>query len=209
MLITPPPHPHWGGGTALKFNGSNAYLEYKIKDDLLLTDDFTISLQIRNAGISVSSQAQIYFNGIDGQYNFQYENIRVPSFHLYHFYNNAAINIDKMGWAVSDRSNGTYQQEKIENSIPGLDSLQNFHLAVVHTGGITRIAVNGIFCNDPFTISKNIHNKDVLLYTGWNPWTGATHKYSNFTLDDVCIIKGRALWTSDFTPPTKYLPDRW
>ena len=89
-----------GGGPALKFNGSNAYLEYKIKDDLLLTDDFTISLQIRNAGISVSSQAQIYFNGIDGQYNFQYENIRVPSFHLYHFYNNAAINIDKMGWAV-------------------------------------------------------------------------------------------------------------
>ena len=25
---------------------------------------------------------------------------------------------------------------------------------------------------------------------------------------DFCIIKGKALWTSNFTPPTTYLPDK-
>ena len=31
----------------------------------------------------------------------------------------------------------------------------------------------------------------------------------NCKIKDFCIIKGTALWTSNFTPPSDYLPDKW
>ena len=81
-----------------------------------------------------------------------------------------------------------------------------YHVALIRKNNVMRIARNGIF--SPNTITNNtmlFRNNDV-NHIGYQD---NNNFYANFTLDDYCIIKGRALWTSNFKPPTKYLPDIW
>jgi len=80
------------------------------------------------------------------------------------------------------------------------------HLAMTRKDDIIRCFYNGELV---YTYSSAI-NEDIgsgssyFGLGGWGPTTSSSDMYRGY-LDDFCLIKGKALWTEDFTPPTGYL----
>lgn len=89
-----------------------------------------------------------------------------------------------------------------------------YHMAVTRENNYCRGFINGKLQ------SYITHNKRLIPSVGsrcmigdWNlnvyySWS-STRKHLKGRLKDLCIIKGKALWTKDFTPTTNYLPDKW
>ena len=120
------------------------------------------------------------------------------------------------GYNISarDRNNQSYKSTIIlqQSPYPRVITHQNgisgntwSHLAIVKNNGYVNLYVNGVKSSSSYKmdfITDNILNK---VYLG-NSVTDSAWSLTAY-LDDVCIIKGKALWTSNFTPPTTYLPD--
>lgn len=190
-----------GDGTALKFNGSNAYLDFSMYNNIEY-EDFTISIQLRDIEyISLNNHVNTILS----------------------IYADSALNNGILGLALYAK-NCPYYTTTWNDSIsfyspalsgdprryvPGIQNLTNFHLAIVRKNLITSLAINGVFVlND---ISPIYNEKFITIenycHIGYSRGTSFRDKYSKFILDDYCIIKGKALWTENFTPPTDYLPD--
>lgn len=78
------------------------------------------------------------------------------------------------------------------------------HYAVTRSDGVTRFFIDGSMVYSDLAKFSIGHSSNQLFIGSIN---GSTGRSFDGYLDDVCVIKGRALWTSDFNPPTNYLPD--
>ena len=81
-----------------------------------------------------------------------------------------------------------------------------FHFLCIRQDGVLKVAINGIFSNTTYNMNDKILFNTIPLYIGYQPDT-LSNKYFIGSLEDYCIISGKALWTENFTPPTTYLPD--
>jgi len=89
-----------------------------------------------------------------------------------------------------------------QNGLFNLDDW--FHVAVVRTSGQSRLYMNGVggssvSCTNNFGGSNN-----GIVYIGWDHTNGSTEKYNGF-ISNLRVNKGTALYTDDFTPPTREL----
>ena len=201
MLITLlPPVVGGGGGTALKFNGSQYIQIASLPDNITFGyDDFTISIHLKN----------IQYWG-DGYHRNPILTDAHPTGAVPRI--TFLVNVtDSKGMVFSsvivDKNSNTTGFD----SKPQLPSqLSSFHFAVVQHNKIIRYYVNGTEIGTPVDTStiKGIgHYKSNPLNVGYLPWSANNYKHLFATIDDFCIIKGKAVWTSNFTPPTSYLPD--
>ena len=197
-----------GSGTALKFNGTSSYLELKIKEDLLKNEDFTISIQAVDKGLYRSDSINPYFDsrytnsqniyGINGGIHFSIYN--EPSYYSPDHY----IFIDANRYSTS----AYYSQQFSTTQL--IKNKAKYHVALVNHNGKLSVAIDGIFCPEHLvpTMDK-VHDHTLPIYIGYYGITSVQYKYADYTIDDFCIIKGKALWVNNFKPPHKYLPDYW
>ena len=76
---------------------------------------------------------------------------------------------------------------------------QWYHLAVVRSGNVLTIYVNGVDrVHQPYTGSINSSSDGLVL---GKLYTLTTGYYFGGYMDEMRVTKGFALWTGDFTPP--------
>jgi hypothetical protein len=81
-----------------------------------------------------------------------------------------------------------------------------YHVAVVFTGGVVKIFVNGILCTNSVTGSFSaLTSLNNILYLGGDTASGANSIFSG-CISNLRILNGTALYTSNFTPPQNILP---
>ncbi len=73
---------------------------------------------------------------------------------------------------------------------------QWYHLAVTRSAGTLRLFVDGKLVKSAPNTTNLANNRDLTIGAANNP-----NLFFNGLLDEVHIVKGRALWTEDFTPP--------
>ena len=82
-----------------------------------------------------------------------------------------------------------------------------FHVAFVRTeSNYIKIFLNGIERGSHYyrwTLMLDTSK----VFIGYNHGIGTSKQFSSMTIDDYCVIKGKALWSENFTPPSYYLPD--
>lgn len=74
-----------------------------------------------------------------------------------------------------------------------------YHFALVRTGNDFKIFQDGVQIGTTVTDADSMVDSSATLYIGSN----GSGNYLNGWLDDVRIVKGEALWTANFTPPTE------
>lgn len=80
------------------------------------------------------------------------------------------------------------------------------HIAVTRSGTTRRLFCDGkLYAQDNAVYSFNMSEGNSIL-AGWDGFQSVTPLHA--VLDDLCVIKGTALWTDDFTLPTYYLSNR-
>ena len=72
------------------------------------------------------------------------------------------------------------------------------HVAVVRNGGVVYIYINGVVSTNSWTTSTAFTNAACVI--GTNPGPGSEYYFGYIT--DLRIIKGTAVYTGNFTPPT-------
>lgn len=194
-----------GTGRRMKFNGVDSYIHLKHITNLCSIkqgEDFTVSYWVFQEGFT-SSQTN---SALSYTYEPKQWNEMFPSFSLT---TDSRINHFEGGYWY--KNGNQYIPEFTDNNVPFFTNVTNFtkpyHVGVVRYNGTTKLALNGSFSSVTLTCQTDLYKKDTTFFVGYSPGSGATVKYANFTIDDLCIIKGRALWTSNFTPPSSYLPD--
>jgi len=188
-----------GSDRQLKFNGTSSYIYIThTKNKIDTGEDFTLSLWVIQENMSRDRQVQFYF-GYVGEYFESYPSFyMVQSNYITNYPNSYVISFGyhyQLGFAYPFIQNTPFQTP--------------FHLAVVRKNGVTKCAMNGIFSNDSLSVNTDFLRVGSKESIGKASRGSFNYAYADMVLDDFCIIKGRALWTSDFTPPTEYLPDKW
>ena len=187
-----------GGGTALKFNGSNAYLDIEpLSKYIEAGEDYTVSIQVLTS-IPIINKP---INSIYPYFLFFQESGSSQTASLY--YQSGTARPPGVFF-----SNGRYGDYIIDFLYDQMRSLSSYHLTFVRKNNVITMYVNGTACSNPLTNSGQFNDINDTLRIGYNPFTSLPYKYADYTIDDFCIIKGKALWTSNFTPPTSYLPDK-
>ena len=79
------------------------------------------------------------------------------------------------------------------------------HISITRKSGTTRMFINGIKVAETSEAYDFTINTATGTYIGWDGIQ--PNAYYKGYIDDLCIIKGEALWTQNFTPPTDYLLD--
>lgn len=170
-------------GSSGLFDGSGDYLTTPHAADLLLDGDFTIQLWYRMSAVATSGTfPRILSKGSDAAGGF-------------------IIYISSATIRPSFKANGaTIAAAPSEASAPA--SVGDWiHFAVCRQGDTVTSFLNGI-PGSPVTITGTVGGTNT-LYIGYSTGTGAA--YFNGNLQDVCIVRGAALYSGTFTPPTRLL----
>ncbi len=76
------------------------------------------------------------------------------------------------------------------------------HIAISRSSGTTKIFVNGLQTNS-FSDTNNASNTGPLIISSFNDTTGSSSSFGfNGFLSNLHVVKGTALYTSNFTPPS-------
>ena len=188
----------------MKFNGTDSYLEMtNISKIIDKDDDFTISLWILNHDLNNKSgrnQNNTYLNS--AQINSS--SVIYPGFAVS---SDSRTNTDQ-GFQLEVYDEGGNNYDNISISPLSADDFRQLplpiHVAVTRHESKIRMFLNGDLKHE-FDYDHVFFNGGKLI-SGWHSRSGSI-RYSDFTLDDICLIKGKALWISNFTPPATYLPD--
>lgn len=169
------------GSASILFDGTD-YVSLADSDDWYFSGDFTIDFRIRFASLPSASQ----YMHIMGQ-------VESASKRWYiYIYNNAGTY--RLHYTAGDNSNTI----AFSRSFSSLDVNTWYHLAITRAGSSFKLFVNGAQMSTEYTSSLFIVNISAQLWLGGV--SGQT--YLNGWLDEVRLIKGKAVWTSSFTPPT-------
>jgi len=169
------------GSASILFDGTD-YVSLADSDDWYFSGDFTIDFRIRFASLPSASQ----YMHIMGQ-------VESASKRWYiYIYNNAGTY--RLHYTAGDNSNTI----AFSRSFSSLDVNTWYHLAITRAGSSFKLFVNGAQMSTEYTSSLFIVNISAQLWLGGV--SGQT--YLNGWLDEVRLIKGKAIWTASFTVPT-------
>jgi len=79
------------------------------------------------------------------------------------------------------------------------------HVALVRNGNTITPYLNGV-AGTTTTTSASLFNFSSALMIGWHAGGSTAQQYSGY-IDELCITKGVARYTANFTPPTAPFPD--
>ena len=170
------------GGSAY-FDGTGDYLSIPVDNGFEFgTGDFTIEMWFRYIG-TIARYPIILGNGISGSGIYS-------------------------GWAVYtagnvlklDRYTGSQTTVTFGSFTAAADTWH--HLAIARSGTTIRGFINGTQVGSDITnsVSYNAHNTDP-LNIGYGVDGAGTHQW-NGNMSDIRIVKGTAVYTGNFTPPT-------
>lgn len=80
------------------------------------------------------------------------------------------------------------------------------HIAVTRSGTTRRLFCDGKICAQDDAIYSFDMSVGNSILVGWDGFQPSSQLKA--VLDDLCVIKGTALWTNDFNPPNHYLLDK-
>lgn len=174
------------GGKAARFNGASYLKTSNDEFNFGIDIDFTISLWMK------FSNARNYVNQVlIGSY------LELPSSYQYCVLYSSLFSNGMTNFTVSD--------VQIASSDVAYDDGTWHHVALTRAVNTVRLFMDGKI--------KSTYTSDVLLNfciggtsrIGWmNAREGSSFYYVG-ELDDICVIKDRALWTANFVPPSTYL----
>ena len=99
---------------------------------------------------------------------------------------------------LSYSTDGSNQQDITSSSPPVLNSW--VHVAITRSGNTVRIFKDGILTGSSDIGSTTFNNSNAVLAI--NGETGSTYGRGDINIADLRIVKGTAVYTSAFTPPT-------
>ena len=180
----PPPPPETYGSVAL--NGTNQYLT--VPKDLafdFVTGDFTVE-----AWVNLNSATQPAYSAI-----YAY---RGPS------YQGTPLLVDFGADGASIRV--TIQGLSTTFGAHGQSANTWWHLAVVRTSGSVLVFINGVQLGSSTSMTGVITQEpDYAVYLGTNPAAGGTTYIMGGKLSNIRVVKGVAVYTANFAPPTTNL----
>ncbi len=173
------------GSSSVFFNGSNQYLELADSDDWNFgAEDFTLSVWVYPTAYGYWSRIfdQFQYGGSDSAF-------------MLHF-NTESYNMGTVNFHAS--RDGRASPNAVWLTSESVVPLRTWtHLAVTRRGDTFSLFVNGTE-EAQKTMSGALHNSDHPLIIG-----GQSSKDSAFFsgyMDEITIVKGEALWDSDFVP---------
>lgn len=175
----------WGNGSGY-FDGSTDHLTVSAHADFQLgTGDFTIECFVRPIPASSSSYARIVqFGGNSAGGGLYF--VRAETANPFTFF-------------VQGHNGSSYFNLIGPNGLTASNSAFT-HLALTRSGNVFRMFVGGVNTNTGTTTAYSITQTTV--YIASNP--GGTEAYAGY-IQDLCITKGTAKYTANFTPPAEPL----
>ena len=159
----------------------NDKLKLDDSDDWDLGSSFTTECWFYGKG-STSTNLQYLMSKWDSakQYNWYFTSTSAPFGQLKFEYDNGSN---------SFTDGGTFTTGMVAN--------RWYHLAFVNNGGTTKLYINGIAVSGTGTIGNvNLTTDELRIFSNLDP-----NKGCNALIADFRIVKGQALYTTDFTPP--------
>lgn len=168
------------------FDGNNDYLQVPANNNLVLgTGNFTIECWIYRTGININN-AMNPLSIIDYR-------TAVPT-------NNICLQVRATDFRVSLSTNEVFRL--ISTTVINL--YQWYHVALVRSSGVTRLYINGVQEGGNYTDTTNYPSNVCVVGArfaisggDWRSWNG---NISNFR-----IVRGTAVYTTNFTPPVNPL----
>ena len=170
------------------FDGSNDYLYLSGSTDLNLTGDFTIEFWVYPRSQSTSRQSIIQ----TGSWGSQYAVLQIS--------NQTQGGLDKKAQLWDYDMN---QSMPIIYSNADIEEGQWTHIAFTRSSGTIKIWINGILDKTATGLSDSIDFGHANTLIGKHD--GGTAYYLNGKLSNLRIVKGTAIYTSSFRPPTEPL----
>lgn len=170
------------GTHAISFNGTSQWIDTPASDDFSFgSDDFTIDFWERH---TTTGTALTFFG--NSNTSSQFGSITVYKL------NNEKIRI--VYWQ-SDSANGLFI-----DSVSSISSLQFNHIAIVRESKYLKLYINGVL-----DVIQQIN--DLVIQRCLNKFTIGRYGESSTSyfagqIDEFRIIKGKAMYTANFTPPT-------
>ena len=167
------------GTGALEFDGSGDYLDARLGSDNILIGDFTVEMWVYPTAITGSNRCFLFLeNGSNS-----------PSFFMY----------GATGYIALDIANvATYN---LGSTAITTNSWQ--HLAFVRSGSTLTGYINGT-ATGTATVTASLGGAGAMRIGAGG---GGAANYAGF-IDDLRITKGKARYTSNFTPPTAAFADK-
>jgi hypothetical protein len=188
------------GGKSITFDGTND-LYFNMQDIINSDEDYTISFWMKLTSPLNNS------TGIIG--NYPLGDLSIGDWTMYYDAYDTYSGIT----SVSRSSTNINIPASFGINLTTPDS-EWHHYAKVRHNGRSKLYIDGSVVTvdvpwNPIGVDSSGSYADVSTLSNINPiYVGKQLRLSNNfigQLDDICIIKGKALWTEDFTPPTTYL----
>ena len=181
-----------GAARSVDFDGTGDYLSLAASNDLQLDGDFTIECWVlKDRFANTSNRETIFGNDIHWTTNFAALQVSHPSY------------VDKIAlWDFNANSSGPIA---VQNS--GIVPYGSWnHIAVVRSSNVIKIYSNGTLVSDPVTSSATINFGTSATWigatNGGNSSSGGTPQYYMGNISNLRVVKGTAVYTDTFKPPT-------
>ena len=176
-----------GGGSAItgsvEFDGNDDYLQVAANSDLSFTGDFTVEYWVymskSEADMRQIGSNNYYVAGKNGNWYFGIHNESTPNVYFYTY--DGQSNAESVGVTYTSSLNSWY------------------HLAAARVGNTLTIYVNGV------KLTSGTISKDLIDGSVGGIQIGRLPGYHNGFISNLRIVKGTALYTDSFTPPTREL----
>lgn len=173
------------GGASVLFDGTDDYLNLDGSTDFAFgPDDFTIDFWVRR---NATGADHILYDSRTSGVNGLYPTIYITSGNVLKYYTNS-----------SDRITGT----------TAITTGAWYHVALVRQGYITKLYLNGVQEGANY-IDPNVYLNGTSRPAIGTSGNSVTLSELNGWMDEIRVVKGTALWTSNFTPPTSASTDGW
>jgi hypothetical protein len=174
------------GGASAQFDGALDHLTCVDSADWdILAADFTIDLRFRTTdNTKLQGIVEHYQDGS----NFWVVRYTGSGILLYYSHASGGGVILQNTWTWTPTNNTWY------------------HVALIRTGNDFKLFVDGVAQGSTYTDSDTIYPLTGVLYIGvdkhWTVAVGDGQGYVVGHIDEFRIVKGTAVWTNNFTPPT-------
>ena len=173
----------------VSFDGTGDYLDVSDDDDFDFDGDFTVEFYVYFD--TVNSRNEIIGSGNNSVYLGANKSGWIASYYT----------LGGSKWHFSYQSNQSWIFEHTFAFVSG--ARRWYHVAFTRSGSDIKCFVDGVQQGSTQTSSATLTSSEGLVRVGGGG--GSTSLLLNGSLSNVRIVKGTALYTSNFTPPTREL----
>ena len=169
------------------FDGTGDYLEVANTSSYVFSTDFTICLYANFSSVSSNQPLVSKWGGATASIN---------SFLFYYVQSTGMLAFDFR------KNDGTTYISTVRSSWSPSTSIW-YNIVLTRVGNVYRLFVDGTQLGSDITETATINTGSSNIQIA--SYTAASSVYLTGNLQDVIIINGAALWTSNFTPPTRLI----